>query len=206
METILSVFAGTALLKQNRWITYERFKELLSCPMWSYFLQIVRIGRTYDEALCVGIHLLNLNDEYKDHLTQKEYDDHTQSLLHLCIDMLDKLDRWEDFIAALNHVWADKRFIFRCHKKRLNGEFGELLAKGVVSKTEHYVYVHEFWDLALRKEVIERKIQRKKEGRKLNNMYHHTRYDLTPKEIECRRKWLYDILKECKKHRDMETT
>ena len=206
METTLPVFAETDLLKRGRWITYDQFRELLSYPTWNYFLQVVRIARAYDEALGAGIHLLNLNEEYKNRLTQKEYDDHTRTLSHLCLDMLDKLDRWDDFLTAFDQVWTNKRFVYRCHKKRLSEEFGDLLAKGVVSETKHYVYVHEFWDLVLRKEVIERKVQKRKQGRKLGNMYHHTQEDLTPEEVAYRQRWLKDLITDFKNQKSEQQT
>jgi len=201
MESELPVFAKRDLLKRDRWISYEQFRKLLSYPIWNYFLQVVRLSRAYEESLGVGIHLLNLNEEYKNRLTQKEYDDHSLILCHLCLDMLDSLDRWDDFLVAFDQIWKDQRFIFRCHKKSLNEEFGDLLAKGVVSETEHYIYVHEFYLHLLRKEVIERKIQRREEGRKLGNMYHHTREDLTPEEIAYRKSWLKEVLTDLTKQR-----
>ena len=194
MVTNLPAFAETDLLRQGRPITYDQFRALLSYPTWNYFLQVICLTRVYDKGLTAGIHLLNLNEKYKDMLTQKEYDDHTRLLYSICLDMLDKLDRWDDFLVAFDQVWKDKRFVFRCHKKSLNEEFGDLLAKGVVSETEHYVYVHEFWLHILRKEVIKRKIQRREQGRKLGNMYHHTREDLTPEEVAYRQRWLKDLI------------
>jgi hypothetical protein len=202
MKTNLPAFAETDLLRQDEPITYEQFRELLSYPTWNYFTQVIRTARAYDEGLCAGIHLLNLNVEYRDNLTQKEYDKHLRLLYHLCLDLLDKLDYWEEFLDAFSKVWADKRFVHRCHKKQLAGEFGELMAKGVVSETPHYVYLHGFWPHIHRKEVIERKIKRKAEGRKMGNMYHHTRDDLTPEEIYYRRKWLDDLIHKFKNRND----
>ncbi len=198
MGTNLPSLAKNDILRHGRPFTYDKFKELLSYPTWNYFLQVIRITRAYDKGLTAGIHLLNLNEKYKDRLTQEEYDNHIRLLYGLYLDMLDNLDRWEDFLIAFDQIWKDRRFIFRCHKKNLNEEFGDLLAKGVVSETEHYVYVHEFYLHILRKEVIERKIQRREQGRKLGNMYHHTREELTQEEIAYRKIWLNDIITELK--------
>jgi hypothetical protein len=206
MVTNLLSFAKTDLLRHGRPITYDQFKELLSYPTWNYFLQVIRMTRAYDKGLTAGIHLLNLNEEYKDRLTQEEYDNHIRLLYGLYLDMLDNLDRWDDFLVAFDQVWKDQRFVFRCHKKSLNEEFGDLLAKGVVSETEHYVYVHEFWLHILRKEVIERKIQRREQGRKLGNMYHHTREDLTPEEVAYRQRWLKDLIADFKNQKSAQQT
>ena|GEM_PF-1996335 len=206
MGTNLAVLRKMDLLKRGHQITYEEFRELLSYPTWNYFLQVVRITRAYEGAISAGIHLLNLNEEYKNRLTQREYDDHAGVVWHLCLDMLDKLDRWDDFLTAFERVWRDRRFVCRCHKKRLNEEFGDLQAKGVVSETKHYVYVHEFWDLALRKEVIERKVQKRKEGRKLGNMYHHRQEDLTPEEVGYRQRWLKDLMADLKNEKSEQQT
>jgi hypothetical protein len=145
MVTNLPAFAETDLLRQGCPVTYDQFRKLLSYPTWNYFLQVIRITRAYDKGLTAGIHLLNLNEEYKDRLIQKEYDNHTRLLYGFCLDMLDKLDRWDDFLVAFDWVRKDQRFISRCHKKSLNEEFGDILAKSVVSETKHYIYVHEFW-------------------------------------------------------------
>ncbi|MCC5848187.1 MAG: hypothetical protein JJU29_08840 [Verrucomicrobia bacterium] len=201
MQTTLPAFAETDLLRQNQPITYKQFRELVSYPTWNYLTQVIRTARAYDEGLSAGIHLLNMNEEYKENLTQEEYDNHLRLLYHLCLDMLDKLDRWQDFLDTFSQVWLDKRFVYRCHKKQLDGEFGELMAKGVVSETPHYVYLHEFWPHVFRKEVIERKIKRQAKGCKMGNMYHHTKDDLTPEEISYRRKWLYDLIHEFNKRK-----
>jgi hypothetical protein len=206
MVTNLLSFAKTDLLRHGRPITYDQFKELLSYPTWNYFLQVIRMTRAYDKGLTAGIHLLNLNEEYKDRLTQEEYDNHIRLLYGLYLDMLDNLDRWDDFLVAFDQIWKDRRFVFRCHKKSLNEEFGDLLAKGVVSETEHYVYVHEFYLHVLRKEVIERKIQRREQGRKLGNMYHHTREDLTQEEVAYRQIWLNDIITDLKNQKRGQQT
>jgi hypothetical protein len=206
MVTNLLSFAKTDLLRHGRPITYDQFKELLSYPTWNYFLQVIRMTRAYDKGLTAGIHLLNLNEEYKDRLTQEEYDNHIRLLYGLYLDMLDNLDRWDDFLVAFDQIWKDRRFVFRCHKKSLNEEFGDLLAKGVVSETEHYVYVHEFYLHVLRKEVIERKIQRREQGRKLGNMYHHTREDLTQEEVAYRQIWLNDIITDLKNQKRRQQT
>jgi hypothetical protein len=206
MVTNLLSFAKTDLLRHGRPITYDQFKELLSYPTWNYFLQVIRMTRAYDKGLTAGIHLLNLNEEYKDRLTQEEYDNHIRLLYGLYLDMLDNLDRWDDFLVAFDQIWKDRRFVFRCHKKSLNEEFGDLLAKGVVSETEHYVYVHEFYLHILRKEVIERKIQKREQGRKLGNMYHHTREDLTQEEVAYRQIWLNDIITDLKNRKRGQQT
>jgi hypothetical protein len=206
MVTNLPAFAETDILRQGRPITYDQFRELLSYPTWNYFLQVIRMARAYNKGLTAGIHLLNLNEEYKDRLTQKEYDNHIRLLYGLCLDMLDNLDRWDDFLVAFDQVWKDQRFVFRCHKKSLNEEFGDLLAKGVVSETKHYIYVHEFYLHILRKEVIERKIQRREQGRKLGNMYHHTREDLTPEEVAYRQRWLKDLITDFKNQKSAQQT
>ncbi len=57
---------------------------------------------------------------------------------------------------------------------------------------------YEFWDIADRREIVERKIKRKKEGRKMGNMYHHTRENLTEAEIKYRQEWLNNIIEELK--------
>lgn len=206
METNLPKFAETDLLRYGHPITYEQFRELLSYPTWNYLRQVIWIARAYDKGLTAGIHLLNLNEEYKERLTQKEYDNHTRLLYGLCLDMLDKLDRWDDFLVAFDQVWKDRRFIFRCHKKTLNEEFGDLLAKGVVSETEHYVYIHEFYLHLIRKEVIERKIQRRERGYKLGSMYHHTRENLAPEEVAYRQKWLTDLIADFKNQKSTQQT
>lgn len=204
--TNLPVFANNDLLRLIRPISYDHFKELSSYPTWNYFLKIIHITREYDKGLTAGIHLLNMNEEYKDRFSQKEYEDHIRLLYDLCLNMLDKLDRWDDFLVAFNQIWKDKRFIFRCHKKSLNEEFGDVLAKGILSETEHYIYVHEFYLHILSKEVIERKIKKRDQGRKLGNMYHHTKEDLTSEEISCRKMWLEDLITDLKNQKYSQQT
>jgi len=108
MESGLPIFAKRDLLKRGRWVSYEQFRELLCYPTWNYFLQAIRLTRAYDEGLGVGMHLMNLNEEYKDKLTQKEYDDHTRMLCHLCLDMLRSIKCGKtsvSFLDATRRVW-----------------------------------------------------------------------------------------------------
>jgi len=195
-------FAKNDLLRVIRPISYEHFREILSFPLWNYFLRFIQITREYSKGLTIGIHLLNMNEEYKEKLSQKEYEDNIRLLYDLCLEMLNKLDRWDDFLSAFEQVWKDKRFVFRCHKNSLKEPFGDILAKGIISETKYYLYVHEFYLHIISKEIIERKVKRRNQGRKLGNMYHHTKEDLTTEEKFIRKRWLEDLIIDLKEYKN----
>ncbi len=104
MENSLSIFTGIDISEQKPWITFEQFKGLLSYPIWNYFRQSISVARAYDQGYATGVHLLNLNEQYKDKLSQKEYSSNMKMLCRLCLEMLDKLDRWEEFLDTFEKI------------------------------------------------------------------------------------------------------
>jgi hypothetical protein len=95
---------------------------------------------------------------YRDQLDEKQYLLNTWSLYYLTLGMLDKLDRWEDYLRVFAGVLADTR------------------VGRMPSLPEH------------RKRVVERKIKRKRSGMKLGNVMHARQEDLSPSEIQDRRR------------------
>src|SRR5258708_23084019 len=79
---------------------WPEYQVLLAHPGWTFFLQFIQRTREYDRGLEIGFNLLELTETYKRRMT---VDIHTKCLGNiypLILRMLDKMDRWEQFIQA----------------------------------------------------------------------------------------------------------
>ncbi len=194
MSDLFSAMAKYDHSLQSMEIPFSEYDRLLSYPTWNYVSAIIRKTRSFNQALAAGVRLLELTEKYKPRMDGKKYDQRVFSMTHLILDMLDKLDRWDDFIEAYTQVTQLKRFRTRYHKKVLQEQLGEFIRPYILGETNHYLILSQFWILGSRYDVIHRKIERRSRGAKLGNVVHAQQSDFSPQEIEERKKWLADLL------------
>jgi hypothetical protein len=200
MTTEIIPYAGLPdVFANDPLIDFQQYRSLLCYPTWNYFSETIRLSREYDLGLAVAIHLLNLTERYRAQLDDKQYLQNTEMSYYMILHMLDKLDRWEDFLNVFAGVMKDVRFTHRCHKKYLEGEFGDAMARYSVPETPCYVRLHSFWPQGLRKEVMERKIERRRKGMKMGNMLHPQKDALSPSEVNERRERILRMFAELRR-------
>ena len=108
-------------------------------------------------------------------LSRDEYRIHATFLNYSVLDLLDKMDRWEEYLV----VW-----------ERLRGRTKVVSLSSIetaeVASDDESVYADVLLFTGHRKELIERKLQRKRAGKKLGNLVHARREELSEKEVSQR--------------------
>ncbi len=64
------------------------------------------------------------------------------------------------------------------------------MAPFVLRRDRDALWVHFLWGTTIRKAVIERKVQAKREGRRLGNLRHHPQDELSDAERRRRLEWI----------------
>src|SRR5437899_750508 len=86
-------------------LTLAKYRTIMSCPMWNYISQAIVRTRSYDPGLDGGLLLLRYTEECRGKLTRKEYQSNLIKLYCFVLRMLDKLDRWDEYLVT----WEDIR-------------------------------------------------------------------------------------------------
>ena len=149
----------------------EKYRQILSYPTWSFLRQVIVETRSYEEGLEGALVLLDYTEENSHRLGKKEYETNLSQLYFLILEMLDKQDRWEDYLHAWNQIRENTGFLLTYDRKAL--EFhSPRIEPFIVRKGTEHVFVHFLWVTSPREELIERKVARKRAGKKLGNLMH----------------------------------
>lgn len=162
-------------------LNLAQYRRILSYPTWNYLQATIIETRSYEAGLEAFIRLLDFTEKHRESMGKKEYEDNLQRLYLWALSMLDRLDRWEEYLL----VWKELRN---------NAEFSFRLAKPVAQivpnwescllcEEDDWVHLHFLWISARRKALIERKLVRQRAGRKLGNMLHRQQDEFSDGEL-----------------------
>ena len=196
-------------------------EKILSYPTWNYVQEAISATRSYEEGLEAGVCMFDLLEDHREELTQFAYNDHAKKILWFCLEMMDKLDQWEEYLETWHslrentdfHMHFVERPIWKhtppleikLRKERapyhldppIELEPGPVEVSSSPNQVAEYsatpsysgersVRVHFLWLTHRRKEMIEKKVNKARAGGKVGNLYHRTRDELPPAEIERR--------------------
>jgi len=160
----------------------RRYRILVTYPGWNYFLSTIISTRSYEPGLEACLRLLSYAENHRENIGGKEYEEHLQRLLLGVLTMLDKLDRWEEYISVWESLRANTSFVFQQPRRPQSFDMERFTLRDEGS----CIYVHFLWFAARRKEVIERKLARKRAGKKLGNLVHSQQDELSQAQIRDR--------------------
>ena len=163
---LLGRFGGSASCD---WPSYQR---IMSKPTRHLFLHAVTSTRSYQEGLNAVVHLLRLTEAKRTKLSQDEYQIYSTFLNYSVLDLLDRMDRWEEYLA----VWERL-----CKRTKIVSISSVEMTEAALDDDSVYADVLLF--TRHRKELIERKLQRKQAGQKLGNVLHARPEELSEEEI-----------------------
>jgi len=136
---------------------YKMFKAKLFHPI----SEVYRYTRTYEQGLSVAGCLMETLNECIHQVTTDEWNKWMMCFLRLQLNMLDYLNRWEDYIACFDQV-------------------RQAMADGQLDA--HYSFLFSL----SRYEIIQRKLNKKKRGHKLGGLLRHQQNRLSKEEIDDR--------------------
>ena len=175
----------------------EAVDGLLRTETWGIAVELIVRTRSYKLGLHVGIALFQAVVE-RDHarLATGERERRLRRLYGLVLMMLDYLDRWEDFAELFDRLLRETRIA-------TGGDYAEhSLARHLANGAGPFLLgdapggfrLHFLYGLHHRRKVIERKIARKRAGRKTEHLRHATQEKLSDTELRRRVRWLMEVL------------
>jgi hypothetical protein len=170
----------------------EVLKGILSHPTWNFVQEAIVATRRYEEGLEAGKSLLRYVEGIREDLPQQEYSDYAQKLNSFILMMLDKADMWEEYLATWQSVRETTDF-FRTYSASSRTGHGSRFEPFILGAEGESLRVHFLWLTLHRKEVIERKAERARAGKKLGNLMHGTHSELSAAEVRRRIEWISKI-------------
>lgn len=176
-------------------LNIKKYRTILSYPTWDLIQKAVISTRSYQESLDAGLLLLKYTELNKDRLTEHEFEENIKKLFYFILEMLDRLDQWEEYIETWESVRKNTKLSLTYTKNSLQTH-GIRMKPFIMKEDEERLYVHFLWTTLYRKELICRKIDKKKKGRKIGNLTHASQNELSNEEIQKRFEWIVGIAKD----------
>lgn len=123
--------------------------------------EVYRYTRTYEQGLSVAEYLIETLNKCIHQVSTDEWNEWMMSFLCLQLNMLDYLNRWEDYIACFDQV-------------------KQAMADGQLDVYYSYLLSSN------RYKIIQRKLDKKKCGYKLGNLLRHQQNQLSKEEVDYR--------------------
>jgi len=161
--------------------------QALEYPIWNYIIQTFDYTRSYDQGLVFAMRLLAELEKNRKDIPRNKFGKYLYCVWHFIFSNLDKLDRWEDYLL----LWKKLESI-RIVRARGTDEIDT--GKSVLVRDETIkAFETLFLFLDHRKAVIERKLEKQKNGARLGNLFHERQTDLTTEEIRERFEWIMNF-------------
>lgn len=145
--------------------------------------------RAYHCGLEAGLRLLRFADIHQRALAPREVEAHVITLGLFILEMLDRDDQWEAYLATWESVRSHTDYALT-YRPEARQQYGTQLTPYLLEEDARGLRVHFLWLTRYRKAVIERKVQRRRRGRKLGNLWHATQDQLSEDELRARLGWV----------------
>ncbi|MBW2672112.1 MAG: hypothetical protein JRD89_01685 [Deltaproteobacteria bacterium] len=183
----------------------RKFKVLLSDPVWPSVQWLVMATRDYENALNTVGMLLYYLETKKAAFDRETYEQYEMKLLDFLLRLLDKADHWEEYVNIYNRILEDRPFYCLTYNRERNDPVFNRFIRWTDKKFHHvhFLYVHHH-----RYEVICRKLDKVRSGKRTGNLYHATQCNLSDEELQQRydqtKQWIEQILSEYLKYKGVK--
>jgi hypothetical protein len=175
------------------WDFEQKFKILMSHPIWLSVRSFVLETKDYENALCVVDILFQYLISKKDVFEKSLHEEYDKNLLRFRLELLDKADRWQEYIDFYNQILNEKPFYSDSYISYRNKD--PILNKYILQKDEKNYYIHFLYFYHHRYEIICRKLTKAQSGKRLGNLYHLQRCDLTEEKLQEKYEWAIRLVK-----------
>ncbi len=94
----------------NGKLSLEKYQRLMSYPGWNYFTQSIKATRAFENGLDACLILLQYTEDIRDDLSVADYERNLQTLYFFLLTMLDRLDRWGDYLSLWENLRNNTQF------------------------------------------------------------------------------------------------
>jgi len=167
----------------RRKLNPAQYRRLMSYPVWNYLVQSIDASRAYDNGLDACLLLLQYTEDNRGEISRKEYEHNLQCLYTFLLSMLDKLDRWDDYLSLWEALRRNTR-LFSLYARNGLEAHGNAIEPFVLEDDGESTRVHFLYGISHRKAIIERKLKRQLNGKRA--ALHGKQAELTRKQIQQR--------------------
>lgn len=180
--------------------TIEKYREMMNQQYWSYSRRTILYLREYEAGLQGIEYLLRLTDLFKNELTGEEVRANRHKLWSFYLQLLDKLDRWEDYLATVEMLRQNPEGQeFLSHSSPVLTPKGRKAYIAASDRRAWYHSVHALWKkgdpgaevwmvsyITSRERLIQKKIDLQKAGKSVKRFRHKSPAELTDEEYRRR--------------------
>ncbi len=170
-------------------ISLEQYRTVMSYPIWNFVQRAIIDTRSYEHGLNSCIVFLQFTEHFRTQLDKKEFESNSIKLYSLVLGMLDRLDRWEEYLEFYDYFRKSCDFCLT-YSKRSKETHGKEIEPYIVSEDKNTIYVHFLWGSHHRRDLIARKADKKMAGKGLGNQFHARQSELSAEEVEKRLAWI----------------
>jgi len=163
----------------------DKYRKIVSYPTWNYVSQAIYTTRSYENGLEGSLLLLRLTEYYKPKLEKKEYESNLRQLYSFVLSMLDRLDSWEEYLELWDKFFREVP-LADTYGKGAKTFHGQKMEPFILKEDEHTLYIHFLWGTLDSKDVIQRKLLKKRSGKRIDYLLHAQQDKLTDSEIQGR--------------------
>ena len=200
--------------------TLERMLAFLKSSDFNHLTGNLHYLKEYELGLEIGYKLLRFVESHRDFNTQNP--EHARVLVQLHsykLDLLDKADKWEDYLRAVEELrkrpelqigsqptteeayWKLKDLLNGNYPKSYKAQVAEMVAELEQGEWASDSYGRRFvtcapkhlvdsWGVKERVRVVQRKLARKGQGKTVDHLRHKQVWQLTEEEYQNRIEWL----------------
>ena len=169
-----------------RAVDLAMYRALRSTPTWGLVTQLLVTTRSYDTGLELALALLVVADRYEALRPAHEPARSPVPLYDLLLDMLDRLDEWETYLAVWQQLRRHTTDTLTYGDGPQSAATGARAAPYVMRRTPGQIHLHGLWLLSHRKDLIARKLAQRRAGRRVGNLRHHPQSELSDAELRRR--------------------
>jgi hypothetical protein len=186
----------------NKVIDFEIYSSLFSNDTyyhWNHLWEMIRYTKSYDLGLEISIRLLNLFEMYRDRFTKEKQESQLFLICLQFLQMLDFLDRWEDYIKYWEIIkeksMNEKIGCSEYSKDSKDFHFNNGGEKYFLYDTQNGFKLSFMYGMEGRRNIIQKKLEKAKNSKKIKNLLHEQQSDFTYQEIKERYDWLIKFFK-----------
>jgi hypothetical protein len=117
----------------------------------------------------MGAILLDYIDQHRCVLGPKEVAAYEPLLYMHCLAMLDKLDRWDQYLQAWDWIRMNTSYA-STYARDARSRHGQRIEPFMISQDSNTIQVHFLYHISSRRAIIERKLARRQAGRSIGDL------------------------------------
>jgi hypothetical protein len=163
----------------------DKFQRIMRA--WNFVRQMIDRTREYDTGLYGVRVLIAFAEKHRHELDDRLGSTYLAFLYFFELDMLDRLDRWNAYLARWDELRSQVHIAFECHADESWWKlYGEKARAYLVRQDGDRAWFHFMRGQENRKKLSERKIARAAAGKSTKADQHHPKEELPTEEVERR--------------------